>query len=450
MERFMGKHVVVFCTLVAAVFQLCGNAFCGENLKNGDVLVYAEQEGQGFKFDQEQGKNGYIGDFVRWAQYDIGHIPAKDSWLFVGSSSMRMWRNIHDNLAPLNILHRGFGGSTMRDVVRFKNFFARYKASNIVVYEGDNDLNTSDLTKVDAFLKNCREFIDYIHQSQPDTMIYFLSPKPCIRRWAHRATYEKARVALKAMTDQEPKVAYIDIATPMLGNDGTPKKDIFLGDKLHMNLKGYEIWTGVIRKALGLKANVAPEAVSNTPEITDIANPDHSFFINFGGKSGIKGWNSVTSSAHSGKLVNIKGEKTGVALKITSKFNGTNNSGTKQAKKELNLPSKASANSFYGMKGNETCVFEVSGLSKDKQYQLSFFASRMGANDNRETTYSVSGASTEKVSLNATGNTDKVAEIAGVRPAENGTIVVTVSKGEHNTNSKGYFYLGALKISPTD
>ncbi len=248
----MDRHVILVCALAAAVLQLAGSAYCGENLKDGEVLVFASQEGQGFHFNQEQAKSGYIGEFVRWAGNDMGQIPATDSWLFVGSSSMRMWRNIKDDLAPLKIIHRGFGGSTMKDVVKFKNFFARYKAANIVVYEGDNDLNTSNLEKVDEFLANCHAFVDYIHQSQPDTMIYFLSPKPSISRWKHRATYEKARVALQELAGNKPNVRYIDIATPMLGPDGTPKKDIFLGDKLHLNLKGYEIWTEVMRKELGL------------------------------------------------------------------------------------------------------------------------------------------------------------------------------------------------------
>jgi hypothetical protein len=36
----------------------------------------------------------------------------------------------------------------------------------------------------------------------------------------------------------------------MLGADGKPKPDIFLKDRLHMNLKGYELWTGIIRPYL--------------------------------------------------------------------------------------------------------------------------------------------------------------------------------------------------------
>ncbi len=40
--------------------------------------------------------------------------PPPGAIVCTGSSSMRMWRSIHEDLAPLTIIHRGFGG---RDVI---------------------------------------------------------------------------------------------------------------------------------------------------------------------------------------------------------------------------------------------------------------------------------------------------------------------------------------------
>jgi lysophospholipase L1-like esterase len=36
----------------------------------------------------------------------------------------------------------------------------------------------------------------------------------------------------------------------MLGDDGTPRKDLFIDDGLHLNGKGYELWTQVVGEAL--------------------------------------------------------------------------------------------------------------------------------------------------------------------------------------------------------
>jgi len=43
---------------------------------------------------------------------------------------------------------------------------------------------------------------------------------------------------------------FIDIYPLMLGADGLPKPDIFVADRLHMNAKGYEIWTAAVRPYL--------------------------------------------------------------------------------------------------------------------------------------------------------------------------------------------------------
>ena len=39
---------------------------------------------------------------------------------------------------------------------------------------------------------------------------------------------------------------YIDVWLPMMGEDGTPSRDIYVADQLHMNAAGYEIWTRVV------------------------------------------------------------------------------------------------------------------------------------------------------------------------------------------------------------
>ena len=38
----------------------------------------------------------------------------------------------------------------------------------------------------------------------------------------------------------------IDIWEPMLGEDGKPRRELFVGDGLHLNAKGYALWTKVV------------------------------------------------------------------------------------------------------------------------------------------------------------------------------------------------------------
>ena len=45
-------------------------------------------------------------------------------------------------------------------------------------------------------------------------------------------------------------LAFIDVYHAMLEKDGTPIKDIFVEDNLHMNEKGYKIWQRIIKPYL--------------------------------------------------------------------------------------------------------------------------------------------------------------------------------------------------------
>ena len=45
-------------------------------------------------------------------------------------------------------------------------------------------------------------------------------------------------------------LGYIDVVSPMLGDDGKPKEELFVKDGLHLSPKGYEILNEAVRKAV--------------------------------------------------------------------------------------------------------------------------------------------------------------------------------------------------------
>lgn len=205
-----------------------------------------------FEFSGEQQKHRfYKKAFSGWAEEDAGHVPAPDALLAIGSSSMRGWRSIGKDLAPMQVIHRGFGGSQMKDVLLYQSFFNRYKSNTVLVYEGDNDLARK--VTPEEFTERCKAFVESYHSVTPDAKIYFLSVKPSIKRANLLDQYRKANELLKAYCDSQDKVEFIDVFTLMMGEDGQPLPDIFLKDDLHMNPKGYAIWTKIVREKLGLR-----------------------------------------------------------------------------------------------------------------------------------------------------------------------------------------------------
>jgi lysophospholipase L1-like esterase len=168
----------------------------------------------------------------------------------VGSSSIVGWHNtIQKDLAPLKIIPRGFGGSTMNCAFHYVDrVVIKYKPRAVLLYEGDNDIDGG--VEPEYFVKTFKKFAAKIHKALPETRIFALSIKPSPSRWDRWPDMKKANELLKAECGRNPLLTYIDIATPMLGRDGTPKREIFTDDELHMNRKGYELWTRTIKPVL--------------------------------------------------------------------------------------------------------------------------------------------------------------------------------------------------------
>ena len=74
-------------------------------------------------------------------EQDLVSPPPTGAIVITGSSSITRWNKaMQKDLAPLTVIPRGFGGSTMQDVLHFIDRLAiAYKPRAIVIYEGDND-----------------------------------------------------------------------------------------------------------------------------------------------------------------------------------------------------------------------------------------------------------------------------------------------------------------------
>ena len=58
------------------------------------------------------------------------------------------------------------------------------------------------------------------------------------------------------MSQKDKLLTFIDVWEPMLTEDGKPNPDLFVEDGLHMNEKGYVIWTRLVRESLGQYFNL--------------------------------------------------------------------------------------------------------------------------------------------------------------------------------------------------
>lgn len=168
--------------------------------------------------------------------------------VFVGSSSIRMWK-LDASFPSHPCLNRGFGGSQMSDSVKYaERIVIPYKPRVVVVYAGDNDLNAGKTPEV-VFADYCA-FRDKIHAALPETKIVFVSIKPSSSRWKlHEKALEANRLIREEIAQGRNQI-FIDVWTPMLGEDGMPRPELFLKDNLHLNESGYEIWNKLVEPHL--------------------------------------------------------------------------------------------------------------------------------------------------------------------------------------------------------
>lgn len=187
----------------------------------------------------------------RLEKFDRARPPRPGAIHFVGSSSFRYWKSLAEDMAPLNVLNRGFGGSQIHDLTYYlQRIVIPFKPGAIVFYAGENDLagvlwsrqKTPDEVR-HAFGEFCRA----THALLPNLPIYFISVKPPKARRKHWPTMQEANRLVREYCGTDSRLHYIDIVPAMLDAAGNPRLDVFRWDGLHYNEKGYSLWTSIIR-----------------------------------------------------------------------------------------------------------------------------------------------------------------------------------------------------------
>ncbi len=173
--------------------------------------------------------------------------PPANAILFVGSSSFRKWTDVSNYFPGYTIINRGFGGSTIPDVIFYApEIIIPYHPKQVVIYCGDNDLASSDAVTADTVFERFRVLFELIRKGLPGENILFISIKPSPSRIRLKEKMEKANLLIQTYLSLQQHAGFVDVYHKMLNPDGSIMKGIFLEDNLHMNAKGYAIWQKAI------------------------------------------------------------------------------------------------------------------------------------------------------------------------------------------------------------
>lgn len=203
------------------------------------LLVLAVQESKADKWEK---------DIAAFEAKDKTSPPPQNEIVFVGSSSIRMWKST-EAFPDLQVINRGFGGSEMADSVRYADrIILPYKPRIVVVFAGGNDINAGKSPEKVA--DDFKALAGKVHEALPKTKVYFISLFPNVKRRAQDDKCQKANALIEAFTKTDPRLGYIDTASKMRAADGGPRPELLRDDGLHMNEDGYKIWNEIVGAVL--------------------------------------------------------------------------------------------------------------------------------------------------------------------------------------------------------
>jgi lysophospholipase L1-like esterase len=169
--------------------------------------------------------------------------PRDGMLLFIGSSTFRLWKSAKEDFQNETIVNRAFGGATLDDLIYWQNdVVLKYKPKKIFIYCGENDIASSDKVTPEIVLDRFKTLHTALRKQFPETTIVFVSIKPSVLRWSMKDRMISANKLICEYLKEDKNTVFVGIWDKMLVN-GEPMKDIFVEDNLHMNSKGYAIWT---------------------------------------------------------------------------------------------------------------------------------------------------------------------------------------------------------------
>src|SRR6059036_1982948 len=195
-------------------------------------------------------------DFGKWEkeiaayeQLDRTNPPPKGGLLFIGSSTIRLWKTLAQDFPEHRVINRGFGGSEIADATHFaERIIFPYKPRTVFLRAGGNDL-WAGKTPEQVFA-DFKEFVAKIHSKLPETEIAFISLSPSIARWKQADKEKAVNTLIEEYVRRIPRLKYIETYPMPLGPDGQPRPELFVADKLHFNAEGYKLLAERVRPYL--------------------------------------------------------------------------------------------------------------------------------------------------------------------------------------------------------
>ena len=170
--------------------------------------------------------------------------------LFIGSSTFTRWGDTQKYFPNSVVVNRAFGGSMMCDQIYFFDEVVKpFNPRQVVIYEGDNDLNETETTP-EQFMEDVICMSRLIHYHYPECRILLVSIKPCPARVNSFEKYKKANRLMEEYAALYDYMDYVSVWEKFVDENDCPIMEYFKEDHIHITPEAYLLFKEVMEDKL--------------------------------------------------------------------------------------------------------------------------------------------------------------------------------------------------------
>ncbi len=182
----------------------------------------------------------------------------ENTLLITGSSSVRLWDSIHSDLAPYQVMQRGYGGAKLTDFNLYaERIIKPHRFRAIVVFVANDIPGGEDDRSPREVLLLYQHLVQTIRHQNPETPVFWIETTPTPSRWEVYPKAKKANRLIRDWSEESEDLYFISTADSFMTPQHLPDSSYFREDMLHLNREGYQLWAGIILGALD-EAGLAP------------------------------------------------------------------------------------------------------------------------------------------------------------------------------------------------
>ena len=179
--------------------------------------------------------------------------------IFYGPSNMTLWFSLEDDMLPYRGQNHGMGGCIDDDLMHYApRLLYPYHPAAVFFQTGSNDIAGG--IPLETILANKKKMYAQFLQNLPEAQLIVCSGLPLPGRTQFWDATCRTNELLRQMCEETDRLHFMSADDAMLTDDGPDElrtsdgryfnPALFRMDRIHLNKKGHDVWTALMKKKL--------------------------------------------------------------------------------------------------------------------------------------------------------------------------------------------------------